>query len=91
MVGWTEIVAKVGAPGLHFHDLRHTGNVLAAGSLGSTRDLMARMGHDSMSAALIYQHASRTADRAIAGHLDGHFTLPSRAAAGPAKGDNIRG
>jgi len=91
MVGWPQIVGRVGAPGLHFHDLRHTGNVLAAESLVSTRDLMARMGHDSMSAALIYQHASRTADRAIADHLDGHFTLPSRAAAGPANGDNIRG
>lgn len=91
MVGWTEIVARAGAPGLHFHDLRHTGNVLAAGSLVSTRDLMARMGHDSMSAALIYQHASRTADRAIADHLDGHFRLPRRATARPAEEDNSRG
>lgn len=91
MVGWSEIVAKVGAEGLHFHDLRHTGNVLAAGSLVSTRDLMARMGHDSMSAALIYQHASRTADRAIADHLDGHFTLPRRATTGQTEGDDFRG
>ncbi len=87
MVGWTNVVTAVGAPGLHFHDLRHTGNVLAAGSLVSTRDLMARMGHDSMTAALIYQHASRTADRAIADHLDGHFRLPSRSAGrAPAEG-----
>ena len=57
--GWTEAVAKVGAPGLHFHDLRHTGNMLAANAGASTRDLMARMGHDSMRAALIYQHATR--------------------------------
>jgi len=27
------------------------------------RDLMVRMGHDSMRAALIYQHASQTADQ----------------------------
>jgi hypothetical protein len=27
---------------------------------------MARMGHDSMSAALIYQHATSDADRAVA-------------------------
>ncbi|SRR6266542_534325 len=70
LVNWTEAVVAVGAPGLHFHDLRHTGNVLAAGSGVSTRDLMARMGHDSMRAALIYQHASRKADRSIADHLD---------------------
>lgn len=56
-------------PGLHFHDLRHTGNVLAAASKVSTCDLMNRMGHDSMQAALIYQHASSEADRAIADHL----------------------
>ena len=70
LVNWSEAVAAVDAPGLHFHDLRHTGNVLAAGSGVSTRDLMARMGHDSMRAALIYQHASREADRSIAEHLD---------------------
>jgi hypothetical protein len=31
---------------------------------------MARMGHDSMQAAIIYQHASREADRSIAAHLN---------------------
>jgi integrase len=67
---WQQTVTALGRPGLHFHDLRHTGNVLAAGSKVSTRDLMARMGHDSMAAALIYQHASREADRSIADHLD---------------------
>ncbi|MFD2077732.1 hypothetical protein SAMN05421678_12726 [Actinopolymorpha cephalotaxi] len=60
-------VADLGLPGLHFHDLRHTGNVLAAQTLGATlRDLVARMGRDSMRAALIYQHVTRDADRAIA-------------------------
>ncbi|MFI7647708.1 integrase [Micromonospora sp. NPDC049460] len=48
------------------HDLRHTGNTLAARTGASTRDLMARMGHDSSQAALIYQHATTEADRAIA-------------------------
>jgi hypothetical protein len=47
--------------------------MLAAGSKASTRDLMSRMGHDSMAAALIYQHASREADKAIAAHLDAAF------------------
>ncbi len=67
---WTHTVAALGRPGLHFHDLRHTGNTLAAGSKASTRDLMTRMGHDSMAAALLYQHASREADKAIADYLD---------------------
>jgi integrase len=69
-IGWTGAVASIGRPGLHFHDLRHTGNTLAAGSGASTRDLMARMGHDSMQAAVIYQHATTRADRAIAAALD---------------------
>jgi integrase len=67
---WPEAVAAIGVPGLHFHDLRHTGNTLAAQTGASTRDLMARMGHDSSQAALIYQHATTEADRAIAKALD---------------------
>lgn len=30
IVKWRKIVAEVGRPGLHFHDLRHAGNTLAA-------------------------------------------------------------
>lgn len=70
LVNWRDAVASIGMPGLHFHDLRHTGNMLAAASRVSTRDLMSRMGHDSMTAALIYQHATRQADRAVADHLE---------------------
>jgi integrase len=65
-VGWSDAVAAVGAPGLHFHDLRHTGNTLAATTGASLRDLMARIGHDSSRAALMYQHATADADQAIA-------------------------
>ena len=63
-------MASIGVPDLHFHDLRHTGNMLAAGSKATSKDLMARMGHDSMEAALIYQHASREAELSIAAHLN---------------------
>lgn len=67
---WREAVEKIGTPGLHFHDLRHTGNMLAARTGASLRDLMARMGHDSIHAAMIYQHATREADHAIASAVD---------------------
>ncbi len=64
---WPETVVKAGLPaGFHFHDLRHTGNQLAANSGATTRELMHRMGHGSMRAALIYQHASTERDRRIA-------------------------
>lgn len=65
-VKWHAAVAAIGAPGLHFHDLRHTGNWFAAASGASLRDLMERMGHDSMRAALIYQHPLAAASQAVA-------------------------
>ncbi len=66
-VKWAAVVARAGLPTeFHFLDLRHTGNHLAASSGASTRELMHRMGHASMRAALIYQHATRDRDREIA-------------------------
>ncbi|XVS64327.1 tyrosine-type recombinase/integrase [Actinosynnema sp. CA-299493] len=72
--GWKAAVAAIGVPHLHFHDLRHTGNTLAARTKVSTKDLMARMGHDSPRAALIYQHATDEADRELAARLDDLIT-----------------
>ncbi|KFU75221.1 Site-specific recombinase XerC [Amycolatopsis lurida] len=66
---WTEVVAKMGLKGLHFHDLRHAGNIWASKAGTSTKDLMARMGHDDMRAALIYQRATSDADERIADRL----------------------
>jgi hypothetical protein len=79
-------------PNLHLHDLRHTGNTLAAQSGASLRDLMTRMGHDSPAAALIYQHSSRVADEAIAAALDARLiqrkSRPVPDALGPVEGPN---
>ncbi len=65
--------ARLGAgvdPATRLHDLRHTGNHFAAQSGASTRELMSRMGHSSMRAALIYQHATEQRDQVIAATLD---------------------
>jgi integrase len=70
LVDWPVAVAAISMPGLHFHDLRHTGNTFAARTGASTRELMARIGHDSTQAAIIYQHANDEADRAIAQAVD---------------------
>lgn len=59
-------------PGLHFHGLRHTGNQFAANSGAGLKDLMARMGHDSERAAMIYQHEARGVDQTIADAIDTH-------------------
>ena len=70
-VEWSKLVVEAGlSAGFHFHDLRHTGNILAAASGASTRELMHRMGHGSMRAALIYQHATSQRDHEIAAALD---------------------
>lgn len=37
------------------------------------RDLMARMGHDSERAAMIYQHEAQGADKAITNAIDTHI------------------
>lgn len=66
---WTEAVADIGLPGFHFHDLRHTGNALAAATGTSLADLMRRMGHSSTRAAIIYQHASQQEDQRISDAL----------------------
>jgi integrase len=59
----------VGNTELHFHDLRHTGNTLAASTGASTKELMSRMGQSSSRAALIYQHATQDRDAVIADSL----------------------
>jgi integrase len=67
---WTMARDKAGIPdGVHFHDLRHTGNTLASSAGASTRELMARMGHSTARAALIYQHMTSDRDQHIAGKL----------------------
>jgi integrase len=67
---WAKARDAAGIPdSLHFHDLRHTGNTLAAATGASTAELMARMGHASPRAAMIYQHATADRDRAIADAL----------------------
>lgn len=67
---WRRATKSVGVDELHFHDLRHTGATLAATTGATTRELMARMGHASPRAALIYQHATQERDQAIAHALN---------------------
>ena len=66
---WQRAIEAVGLTGLRFHDLRHTGNTLAAATGASTKELMSRMGHSSSRAALIYQHATQDRDKVIADSL----------------------
>lgn len=54
---------------LRWHDLRHSGAVLAAATGATLAELMARLGHSSAGAALRYQHSARGRDREIAALL----------------------
>jgi hypothetical protein len=54
---------------IHFHDLRHTGNQLAADAGANLRELMDRMGHSTTRAAMAYLHGSDERQQAIADEL----------------------
>jgi integrase len=77
---WQWAAGKAGidpAVGLHFHDLRHTGNHLTDGA--SLKDVVRRLGHASTRAALIDQHADRVSERAVAsGPVGDDHTGPGR-------------
>lgn len=55
-----------GRPDLRWHDLRHTGATLAAATGATLAELMGRLGHSTVGAALRYQHAAQDRDRVIA-------------------------
>jgi integrase len=58
--------AAAGRDDLRFHDLRHTGAVLAASTGASLADLMSRLGHSTAAAAMRYQHTAADRDAAVA-------------------------
>lgn len=62
--------ATVNRPDLRWHDLRHTGAVLAASTGASLAELQRRLGHSTARAAMIYQHASDERDALVAQRLD---------------------
>jgi integrase len=55
--------------GFTFHDLRHTGQTLAASTGATIKDLMKRLGHASSAAANRYLHAVDGRDAEIAAAL----------------------
>ncbi len=64
-----------GRPDLRFHDLRHTGATLAAATGATLAELMARLGHSTVSAAMRYQHAAADRDKVIAAALSDLATV----------------
>ena len=87
---WYRARGAVGLGELHFHDLRHTGNTMAAAQGASLRELMERMGHSSPRAALIYLHATRERDQKIAAGMGKLFADAKRASTGKMGTDTRR-
>jgi integrase len=67
---WRRARQAVEVDGLRFHDLRHFAGTMAARTGATTVEVMARIGHSTPRAALIYQHATAERDHAIASGLD---------------------
>ncbi|HEV7932354.1 MAG TPA: site-specific integrase [Actinomadura sp.] len=66
---WLRALDKAGVKAVRFHDLRHTGNTLAAIAGATLPELKQRMGHASDRAAMIYLHATDERHREIADSL----------------------
>lgn len=77
--GYYEARRVAGRPDLRFHDLRHTGAVLAAQTGATLAELMGRLGHSTPAAALRYQHAAAERDQEIAKRLSALATRPEDA------------
>lgn len=54
-----------GVPPVRFHDLRHVAQAFAAEAGATLPELMARLGHPSPAAAMIYLHARAERDQAL--------------------------
>jgi integrase len=66
---WSKARKAAGRDDLRWHDLRHTGAVLAAQTGATLAEIMSRLGHSSPDAALRYQHAGRDRDQELASRL----------------------
>jgi integrase len=95
-VAWTEAKDAVGVdPDMRPHNLRHYAATLTARMPGiTTKELMARIGHSSPRAALLYQHATAERDRQVAVFLESHLASSNPAkprTVGLAESDDVGG
>lgn len=71
---WYKARSAANRDDLRWHDLRHSGAVLAAATGATLAELMGRLGHSTPGAAMKYQHAAQGRDRQIAELLSGIAT-----------------
>jgi len=68
-VDYRKARAAAGRDDLRWHDLRHSGAVLAATAGATLAELMSRLGHSTPAAAMRYQHAAEGRDRVVAAEM----------------------
>jgi integrase len=85
---WKPATRTTGLPGLRFHDLRHTAGTLSARTGATAKEIMARLGHSSARAAMVYQHATEDRDRVIAERLAAMTIEAGLASARPGTGED---
>ncbi|MBI1352092.1 MAG: tyrosine-type recombinase/integrase [Actinomycetales bacterium] len=66
----TRTLRSLGYEQVRVHDLRHSGQLLAATNGATLTDLQRRMGHSTVNAAMAYAHASRDNGRSIAERMN---------------------
>ena len=66
----TRTLRAMGYESVRVHDLRHSGQLLAATNGATLTDLQRRMGHSTVNAAMAYAHASRDNGRSIAERMN---------------------
>jgi len=70
---WQKARDAIGRPDVRFHDLRHTGQTLAALAGATQAELMQRLGHSTGTASLIYLHSTKDHSRAVAEALGSYL------------------
>ena len=80
---WRRACATAGVPQVRLHDLRHTAQVFAAEAGATLPELMARLGHATPGAALVYLHARADRDQALTQALATAMTNGADAAGEP--------
>lgn len=78
---WRAATKRLGLQQFHLHDVRHSSLTTAAQAGATTRELMARAGHRTTAAAMVYQHVAEERNALLADRMDalsgGAFGAPS--------------
>lgn len=79
---WRRACVAADVPQVRLHDLRHIAQVYAAEAGATLPELMARLGHATSAAAMVYLHARNDRDVALAAALGEAMAVPPGAGGG---------